>query len=126
MAETVRDAFEEWAHADHRRLEPNEYEADDRTPGNNHYYDADTTNQAYIGWCAAWNRRATDPAVAELVDVLKDARRIVEAADLWNAGKISGQAYYHSLENHLSDKAVVRFARALLAQARGQQEKDHG
>lgn len=70
MAETVRDAFEEWAHADHRRLEPNEYEADDRTPGNNHYYDDDTTNQAYIGWCAAWNRRSTDPAVAELVEAL--------------------------------------------------------
>ena len=70
MAETVRDAFEEWAHADHRRLEPNEYEADDRTPGNNHYYDADTTNQAYIGWCAAWNRSPTDPAMAELVEAL--------------------------------------------------------
>lgn len=68
MAETVRDAFEEWAHADHRRLEPNEYEADDRTPGNNHYYDADTTNQAYIGWCAAWNRR---DGTAELVEALR-------------------------------------------------------
>lgn len=93
MAETVRDAFEEWAHADHRRLEPNEYEADDRTPGNNHYYDDDTTNQAYIGWCAAWNRRATDPAVAELVEGLK---QLVEHTDAMEAHNYN----YHALAEH--------------------------
>lgn len=60
--DAVRDAFEEWAQADNRRLEPNECEADDRTLSNNHYYEDDTTNHAYIGWCAAWNRRPPDPA----------------------------------------------------------------
>lgn len=45
-----RDAFEIWAELDHRRLDPLEFE--ERTPDNNHYYADDTTNHAYIGWCA--------------------------------------------------------------------------
>lgn len=102
MAETVRDAFEEWAHADHRRLEPNEYEADDRTPGNNHYYDADTTNQAYIGWCAAWNRRATDPAVAELLEALE-----------WYANPEIYKAHQHGLA--FDDRDLSFHAKAILA-----------
>ena len=112
MAETVRDAFEEWAHADHRRLEPNEYEADDRTPGNNHYYDDDTTNQAYIGWCAAWNRRATDPAVAELVEALTDLLG-------WYTG--TGDKWGRAASNAMLEKV-----RALLAKHAAKQEKDHG
>lgn len=102
MAETVRDAFEEWAHADHRRLEPNEYEADDRTPGNNHYYDDDTTNQAYIGWCAAWNRRATDPAVPELVEALEKALALKGG---WREAIVE-------LEDHCSEPVRLKNMRA--------------
>lgn len=39
VASDVRDAFEEWATQDHRRLDPLEFE--ERTPGNNHYYEVD-------------------------------------------------------------------------------------
>lgn len=45
-----RAAFEDWANADNRRLEANECE--ERAPGNNHYYECESTNEAYIGWCA--------------------------------------------------------------------------
>lgn len=45
-----RNAFEEWAHADHRDCAAQEFE--DRTPENNLYYADDTTNHAYIGWKA--------------------------------------------------------------------------
>lgn len=49
--EEVRDVFEEWAHRDNRRIEPEEYE--ERTPDNYLYYADDSTNHAYVGWCAA-------------------------------------------------------------------------
>lgn len=48
---TLRDAFEDWARADHRALEPEQYEAPD--DGNNQYYVADCDNDAFIGWKAA-------------------------------------------------------------------------
>lgn len=51
-----RDAFEKWAEADNRSLDPEMYE--DREPTNFLYYIDDTTNHAYIGWCA----RAALPA----------------------------------------------------------------
>lgn len=49
-----RDAFEAWADADSRQLDPQEFE--ERTPDNNHYYRVDSTNHAYIGWCARARR----------------------------------------------------------------------
>jgi hypothetical protein len=51
MTKDIRDSFEDWAERDYRRLEAEEFE--ERTPDNNHFYADDTTNQAYIGWCAA-------------------------------------------------------------------------
>lgn len=45
-----RDAFEEWALKDFRELTPLEFE--ERTPGNNQYYESDANNEAYIGWTA--------------------------------------------------------------------------
>lgn len=45
-----RDAFEVWAERDNRRLDPQEFE--ERVPENNHYYAAESTNDAYIGWRA--------------------------------------------------------------------------
>jgi len=47
---TERDTFEEWAERDSRRLEPQDYE--ERLPKNYHYYACESTNNAYIGWCA--------------------------------------------------------------------------
>ena len=120
MAETedvVRNAFEEWAQADNRRLEPNECEVDDRTPGNNHYYEDDTTNQAYIGWCAAWNHRPPDPVVAELVEGLNDMTRRFEA----RLGVAHGTRY--SMADEL---ATLRTARALIAKHAVKKEKVHG
>lgn len=55
-ARSERDEFEAWAERDNRRLEANMFE--DREPGNNHYYEDDTTNHAYVGWCAARSEHA--------------------------------------------------------------------
>jgi hypothetical protein len=46
-----RDHFEVWAASDHRCIQPNELE--ERSDENNHYYDHDTDNAAFIGWKAA-------------------------------------------------------------------------
>jgi hypothetical protein len=69
-----RDAFEVWAHADHRRIEPEEYE--ERTPDNNHYYADDSTNQAYVGWCAAL---LSSPRVEDVRrDALEEAATVAD------------------------------------------------
>lgn len=54
----TRDQFEDWAENDHRDLNPLEFE--ERTPDNNHYYETDSTNDAYIGWCAALEASRVD------------------------------------------------------------------
>jgi hypothetical protein len=51
VSEETRDQFEAWAAKDRRDLAALEFE--ERTPDNNHYYEDDSTNNAYIGWCAA-------------------------------------------------------------------------
>ncbi len=93
---TVRDAFEEWAARDSRRLEPNEFE--ERTPGNNHYYEVDSTNEAYIGWCAALAPspiaapavRSAQREVAHSPDRMarmeEALRKLMERAESWPDG----------------------------------------
>lgn len=67
----IRDEFEEWAAADNRRLDALEFE--ERAPDNNHYYDDDTTNHAYVGWCAAVAALSRRSLRAERDAVLEEA-----------------------------------------------------
>lgn len=62
MLADERDLFEAWAAADSRDLEPEQFEQ--RTPDNNLYYVTDSTNQAYIGWCARAALRHTEASPA--------------------------------------------------------------
>lgn len=82
-ARDERAAFEDWAMADNRRLEANEFE--DRTPGNNHYYECDSTNQAYIGWCARALLSPTSEPVA-VPDKEKIADKIRSLCHAWIIG----------------------------------------
>ena len=55
----IRSEFEDWAVADHRDTAPEEYE--ERVPDNGLFYQADSTNQAYIGWRAGVARDMGNP-----------------------------------------------------------------
>lgn len=67
-----RIAFEDWALADHRDIQPNQDE--ERHPGNYHYYECDSTNNAYIGWCER-SAVASPPPSGE-VEALREAANI--------------------------------------------------
>jgi hypothetical protein len=51
VSASTRDAFEAWAKSDNRAIQPLEFE--DRADDNNHYYESDYDNNAFIGWKAA-------------------------------------------------------------------------
>lgn len=48
---STRDAFEAWAASDNRAIQPLEFE--ERADDNNHYYESDYDNNAFIGWKAS-------------------------------------------------------------------------
>lgn len=50
-SQPLRDQFERWAEADHRAIEPEQFE--DHSDDNNQYYQDDSDNSAFIGWKAA-------------------------------------------------------------------------
>jgi hypothetical protein len=55
---SVRDAFEAWATSDNRAIQPLQFE--ERTDDNNHYYESDHDNNAFIGWKAAGHAPTPD------------------------------------------------------------------
>jgi hypothetical protein len=62
---SARDAFEAWATSDSRAIQPLQFE--ERTDYNNHYYESDHDNNAFIGWKAAG--LAQTPAEPEIAAI---------------------------------------------------------
>jgi hypothetical protein len=69
---SARDAFEAWATSDNRAIQPLQFE--ERTDYNNHYYESDHDNNAFIGWKAAG--LAQTPGLREAVINLGEIERV--------------------------------------------------
>lgn len=90
-AKTLREAFEVWAASDNRVIQPLEFE--ERTDDNNHYYESDYDNNAFIGWKAA---RSPDAAAtpSELVAWIKATYLMWLKGDLDPAHMNRGQEFF--------------------------------
>lgn len=85
-----RDEFEAWAAKDNRRLEGEEFE--ERVPDNNLYYQDDTTNHAYVGWCAA--RAVRDVTLREKLAALRSTSdSMADDEGLWFQAQTCAEAY---------------------------------
>lgn len=110
-----RDAFEAWAIADSRCVQPEEGE--ERKPENGLYYVEDSTNQAYIGWRVRAAADASPELKAALGPFAAAAGRGWEAARAASLTLSSAGAVAASL----LDWGAWGRARNAIAEAEGRQ-----
>lgn len=116
--EARRDQFEIWAERDNRRLDPLEFE--ERTPGNNHYYADDSTNHAYVGWCAA----TPAPALREALEKI-ERWELPPSGRYWDKERKDPMPYSAAFGSHGEREVIQGYAReALAALSAGMQEKN--
>jgi hypothetical protein len=99
---SARDAFEAWATSDNRAIQPLQFE--ERTDYNNHYYESDHDNNAFIGWKAAGLAQSTqesgDPEIKELRRLADDL-----VAEGWHSDAVFVRSAANTIERHAQTPA---------------------